>query len=116
MKTTFKFTNTGIARRENRGKRVLLNLLAPRRILELEVSPSNCTVEKCRFSDTFLTNDQIISASTFSRTNLKTERKYASGLRFESSSGKISMIKVRYTDLETDYVVYPRMSIPGSLI
>ena len=63
----------------------------------------------------YLENDNIESSSSFSTENLMTDPQYASSFRFECSSG-IKMIQVEFTDFETQYVVTPRMSIPGSLI
>merc|ERR1719284_1143811 len=105
------FTNTGMAASENGNKRVLLYLGAARRILKVETWPDTCTVQKCKFTNDQLTNDKVDSPSSFSTSNLTTTPKYASGFRFECTN-QITKIRVKFTDLDTEHTVYPRMSIP----
>lgn len=104
------FTNSGVAASENGNKRVLLYLGAARRILEVETWPP-CTVQKCKFTNDQLKNDKVHSSSSFSTSNLTTNPKYASGFRFECTY-QITKIRVKFTDLDTEHTVYPRMSIP----
>ena len=62
-----------------------------------------------------LTNNNVHSASSFSTSNLTSSPSYASGFKFECSS-QITQIRITFTDLDLEYTVFPRMSIPGSLI
>ena len=62
-----------------------------------------------------LENNKIYSASSFSTSNLTSSPNYASGFKFECSS-QITQIRVKFTDLDQEHTVFPRMSIPGSLI
>merc|ERR1719284_606009 len=107
------FLTTGMAASENSKERVLLFLGEARRILNVETWPSDCTVEKCKFENNKLTNENVRSAAYFSIDDLEKHPKYASGFRFETNSkNQINMIKVRFTDYESEYKIYPRMSIP----